>query len=454
MLTSGRAALIAGVVLAVSGTGCGGNPSPTGRASIHLSAEGANFLGAESRMMSAVAVMVGRGSLKDGSRTSVNDSDHGVVASEEVWFGKSLQTAKGFTLGYSASYSNKPGAQHILGDGNLFIAYVAKGPSLASAASTLPAGPRVLIARRPSLLLDVSAANGTGFDVGFGQGGRLLFNGNDLTYTASDGAVVARHTFDASDDLENRINGVISASVPPPSAALVTEKCGAGAPSVADARAFYLDVGNQNASSTGAESQYLLMVRVTKTSSVDCTTKQATTQMVVDVEGQIGNTIVVALWASPPTPAATPDDGPVAADPPFVTFSLDPADANLLPPDLLPPGSSSSSSATLAPTPTPTPTPAPATTFDGTYTGSNSRGGPLVFTVSNNTVSVAQPAPGSGTVDAGGAVSFNFAGNIGGRPESCHLSGSIQVGSGGQKNARGTASCNVTGVVDWTAIGS
>ena len=84
--------------------------------------------------------------------------------------------------------------------------------------------------------------------------------------------------------------------------------------------------------------------------------------------------------------------------------------------------------------------------FDGSYTGNVPAGnGPIAFTVNNGVITVTQPGPGSGTVNANGVGSFD----TGPTPEfptlHCHFDGTWVVSSQGVASASGTFFCSFVG---------
>lgn len=170
-----------GAVVVLAVTACGGNQTtiqttPSAISSVHLSAQGTNYIGAESRMLTGFAIGVGNGKIATGSRVALSGGDNGVNASAQVWYGKSLQTARGFSLDYNSAYTSQAGAKHVRGSGNLFIASTASAPSL-TATPVVPGRWQMASARL--LTVQVYAASETTnpvFDVGSETGLETLLS--------------------------------------------------------------------------------------------------------------------------------------------------------------------------------------------------------------------------------------------------------------------------------------
>jgi hypothetical protein len=208
----------------------------------------------------------------------------------------------------------------------------------------------------------------------------------------------------------------------------VKQACQEGATNADNTQVFSLSVDDE--SSTGHIS--IISVLVTKHAQVDCKTNQATTFTRVDVSGETDGKGFLALSSSPPAPdTAQPDNGPAPPAPPVTTFVPDPADANLLPPPLLPNGQ------------LPTPTPTPKASFNGAYTGHiGINSAPLAFSVSGNTITVTQPGPGSGSVDAGGNATFSADASAGlDFTVTCHFSGLLKSLADGEHFGGGPVTC-------------
>ena len=170
-----------GAVMVISVTACVGGQStnqPSPRSSVHLSAQGSNYIGAESRLLTGFAIGVGKAKIAPGSRTAVSASDNGVDAGGQVWYGKSLQTANGFSLNYNSTYTNQPGVKHLLASGHLLVSSTATAPSLTAAVVAPGSGVQLLSAQRPPVqLLAATVPNGTAFNVGSDTGGQVTFSG-------------------------------------------------------------------------------------------------------------------------------------------------------------------------------------------------------------------------------------------------------------------------------------
>jgi hypothetical protein len=429
-----RGIISVGAVLMVAVAACGGSQStnqtsPGAIGSIHVSAQGANYIAAESRLLSGFAIGVGKGKITAGSRVAVSDSANGVKASGQVWYGKSLQTASGFNLDFNSTYTSQSGLKHVRGSGNLFVASTGSAPSL-TAAVVAPGAGAVLAAGRwqPAQLAYAPATGGTAFDVGSETGGQVVFSGNQMTYTDQQGNVVGQHTFDAGDDLETHVKQVLNANVPPPNTNEVKQACQGDVTTVDNTEVFSLSVDDE--SSTGHIS--IISVLVTKHAQVDCKTNQATTFTRLDVSGEIDGKGFLALSSSPPAPDTTPpDSGPAPAEPALTNFSIGLADANLLPPALLPNGQ------------LPTPTPTPKASFNGAYTGRIAiNATPLAFSVSGNTITVTQPGAGSGSIDAGGNATFTADASAGlDFTVTCHFSGLLKTLADGTHFGGGPVTC-------------
>jgi hypothetical protein len=425
-------------VVTVFLAGCGSSGSTTTTQngpmkSVHLSAQGSNYIGAESRVLTAFAIGVGNGKIAPGSRTAVSASDNGVDAAGQVWYGKSLQTANGFSLNYNSTYTNQSGAQHLLGSGNLFVVSTTSVPSL-TAVVVGPGADWQLASARLQRVKDVAGDNPT-FEVGSPTGGSVALTANQLAYTDGHGHVAANYTYDASDDVANNVTQVMNANVPRPSAAEIQLACQGGAASADNTRLFSLSIAKQSESTTGGSHSTIINLLVAKHAQVDCATKQATTFVRFQVEGEIDDKGFLALSTSAPEPDTTAADSSSALPAlPVTTFVPDPADANVVGVPVSPDGQ--------------------LPNFDGTYTGSwaaiisscgtiscpANRGPtsePISFSVSGNSINVTAPGSGSGSVNAGGGASFSadFGGPTG---LTVPFSGSITTG-GGVKNASGTS---------------
>jgi hypothetical protein len=427
----GMAAVVAGMLSA-----CGGNQATTQNGpmkSVHLSPGGSNYIGAESRVLTAFAIGVGNGKIAPGSRVAVSGGDNGVSAADQVWYGKTLHTANGFNLDFGATYTSQSGAQHLRGSGNLFVVSTTSVPSL-TASVVEPGADWQLASARLQRVKEIAGDNPT-FEVGSEAGGSVALTGNGLAYTDGHGNVAANYTYDASDDVANNVTQVMNANVPRPSAAEIQLACQGGAANADNTRLFSLSISKQSESTTGGSHSTIIALLVSKHAQVDCATKQATTFVRFVVEGEIDGKGFSALSTSSPEPDTTAaDSSPALPALPVTTFVPDPANATLVGVPVAPDGQ--------------------LPNFDGTYTGSwaaifSSCGtiscpanrGPtselISFSVSGNSINVTAPGSGSGSVDAGGGASFSadFGGPTG---LTVPFSGSITTG-GGVKNASGTS---------------
>jgi hypothetical protein len=451
MRNSTSRAFATGVATIAVLTSCGGGqsaPASTSLSSVHLSANGANYLGAQSRVLTGFAVGVGKGKIVAGSRVSLSSSDNGVNASDQVWYGKSLQTAKGFSLDYASTYASQPTAKHVRGIGHLYVASTGSVPVLTAARTTADTAVLLSAREQPAAVFDAQTTGGTTFNVGSDTGGQLGFNGSQMTYTDAQGKVLGQHTFDAGDDLEKSVQNVLDAVVPPPSASLVKATCQPGVSSVANTQVFSLSVDEAT-----TKSQTIISVLVTKNVQTDCKTNQVAVTTMVDVSGDIDGNSFLAVSDSPPVPdTATPDSSPAPPQPQLVIFTPDPADATLI---SLPVKSDGQ-------------LPTLAGAYSGTYTGTQSTtggsshpfSGPMALSVAGKTVTITSPGSGAGTVDEGGGASFSFtiskAQAQGGTGGTCKFVGFL-VNTSGAKSAHGSMSCTGPGdsaSASWTAAAS
>jgi hypothetical protein len=425
-----------GVVAVVAGmlSACGGNQATTQNGpmkSVHLSPAGSNYIGAESRVLTAFAIGVGNGKIAPGSRVAVSGGDNGVRAADQVWYGKTLHSANGFSLDYGATYTSQSGAQHVRGSGNLFVVSTTSVLSL-TADVVGPGADQQFASARLQRVKDVAFSENAApmFEVGSQTGGSVALSGNQLAYTDGHGNVAANYTYDASDDVANNVTQVMNANVPRPSTAEIQLACQGGAANADNTRIFSLSIAKQSASSTGGSHSTIIALLVSKHAQVDCATKQATTFVHFDVEGEIDGKGFLALSTSSPEPDTTAaDSSPALPGLPLTTFVPDPADANVVGVPVSPDGQ--------------------LPNFDGVYTGTDILSvsapfaygptrTPIAFSVLGNTIKLKAPRSGSGSVDAGGGASFSFVETgENGQPVRVLFSGLITT-SGGAKSASGT----------------
>ena len=425
---------VAAVVVGMLGA-CGGNQATTQNGpmkSVHLSPAGSNYIGAESRVLTAFAIGVGNGKIVPGSRVAVSGGDNGVRVADQVWYGKTLQTANGFSLDYGATYTSQSGAQHVRGSGNLFVVSTTSVPSL-TAVVVGPGADQLFASVRLQSVKDVAFSENAApmFEVGSQTGGSVALSGNQLAYTDGHGNVAANYTYDASDDVANNVTQVMNANVPRPSTAEIQLACQGGAANADNTRIFSLSIAKQSESSTGVSHSTIIALLVSKHAQVDCATKQATTFVHFDVEGEIDGKGFLALSTSSPEPDTTAaDSSPALPALPVTTFVPAPADANVVGVPVSPDGQLPS--------------------FNGVYTGTNIASisapfasgpfsVPISFSVSGNTIHVTAPRSGSGSVDAGGGASFSVTmpGDSNHASVTILFSGLITTSSGA-KSASGT----------------
>lgn len=439
----GVAAVVAGMLSA-----CGGNQATTPNGpmkSVHLSPGGSNYIGAESRVLTAFAIGVGNGKIASGSRVAVSGGDNGVSAADQVWYGKTLHTANGFSLDYGATYTSQSGAQHaqhVRGSGNLFVVSTTSLPSL-TAVVVGPGAEWDLAGARLHTVTGLASSENSNptFNVGSETGGSVALSGNQLAYTDGHGHVAANYTYDASDDVANNVTQVMNANVPRPSTAEIQLACQGGAVNADNTRIFSLSIAKQSESTTGGSHSTIIALLVSRHAQVDCATKQATTFVRFVVEGEIDGKGFLAQSTSSPEPDTTAaDSSPALPALPVTTYLPDPADATLLGVPVSPDGHLPSFDGS----------------FSGTYSGSQSTpsggsdpvAGAMAFSVSGNVVTMTAPGSGAGTVDAGGGASFSFTISAtqaqGGTGGTCEFVGFL-TNTGVAKSASGTMSCHGPG---------
>ncbi|MFI5035333.1 MAG: hypothetical protein ACHQFZ_03915 [Acidimicrobiales bacterium] len=420
-----------------------------------LGAAATNLIGAEARALAGFSIGVGRGSITDGSRVAVSQSDNGASSDAEIWIGSSLQTALGFSLSFASNLSTQSPVRELSAAGRLFIA-TSDSSSLVALAS-LARKSQVLIesqqiAPRAQSLL----SSGTTFNVGSDTGGQVSLNGSQLSYIDHNGTL-STYTFDPSQNVESEVNQVMNATIPPPSAAQVTQGCQGSVVSVSNSQVYVHSVD-----STTSSTQKIISVQAVKSTSVNCTTMLVTTSSVLDVSGDFNGQGFQAISDSGPIPStSTSDNGPAPTEPALVGYAPASTDEDLLPPPVEPDGTlpvvsayngdfngSFSGSQTTTMTVDGVTTPGPTLPVSGSVT----------FSVSGDVVDVSAPGNGSGNIDLGGAIDFvtvvppNYQGS-GGSGGICHFSGTVVL-NGSALSSSGSMSCgsgSLTVSASWNA---
>lgn len=440
---------------------CGGTPKSSApptipTTSLHLSPQGTAYLQSEARLLTGFALGVAKSKIADGSRTSFPDSAIATNASEQVWYGKSLRTASDFHLDYFGTYAKTATFGRASGRGNLFVVNNGKAPPL-TAVKSGPANAVLLswraqggnaLGAQAGEPLEAQAGDDVVLNVGSHEGGQLVIQGSQLTYTDQQGKIQAQHTFDAVDQVENGVRDVLNSDVPPASDAVVKSVCKPGVPSVVNSHVFTLSDFDASGSS-----QTIISLSVVRDTFTDCLTGQVTVTVRVDASGDINGHSFLAIAASPPVAdTVAPDNTPAPATPPATDFTPESGDASLI---SLPVESDGQ-------------LPAFDGVYKGTYDGTQNSAqgatapfsGAMTFAVAGGSIVMSAPGTGSGSVDAGGGASFGFtisqsqaAGGTGG---SCEFIGSL-VNSAGARTAHGSMSCQGPGNsahATWSARGA
>lgn len=399
---------IAAIFLLAFAAGCGeaaGTPSP--HPSNHLTAQGTNYLAAQTNILTQLGIGVATATIGAPSSTRFSASVNGVQAAATVLYGKTLRTATDFTADYVATKSTaSPGRKKLRASGRIFLASL--GPAVPLTSSLTSSGSATTLQfsgqTESVTLAAANTGNGVIFSVGSGDGGTIQVVGNQVIFKEGGQSTVGQHTFDSDDDIEGNIDAVINADVPPPSPQVVASACASeSAISVSNSKIFEVAQDSQVSTSTSSSTDVFQILAI-KSSEVDCKTRAATTHTSIDVIGEQSGQDFQAIYMSPPRNLTAPADDTLAPASPVVkNFTPDPSQTVWLPPQVPASGRGRA-------------TPAPiAQSFDGSYSGQysgsyiNSMGtfapsGPFAFTVSNGLMTVTLPGSGSGHVSTSGAA--------------------------------------------------
>ena len=313
----------------------GRKPSTTAIPSVALNAQTTNYIGAQSRLLTDFAVGVGTGDIAPNTFVALSENENGVVASGQVAYGPSLETANGFNLDFSSKLTNQSGVSQVIGRGNILVASTDSIPSLTPASRTshlahlTPAEPI-----RPSRPRRPSSAIGLEFNIGSDSGGTLNINDSQFNYTDRQGTNV-KFTFPNGENIESEVNAIRSANVRQPSAAQVKEDCDAFA--VGGVINEELLLNSVDASANGKQS--IVSLIATKSVLLDCATESVTTTTRLDVQGDIDGQGFLAISDSgPQQDVSAPDETPATPVLPSSTYDVSPSEADLVPMQILPDG--------------------------------------------------------------------------------------------------------------------